>query len=162
MTRHHAVEIILTRPAAPGELQRIPHGMPLAASADRTRLMAVQRAHNPGGALHLLRRRLDSRLPIDVLTTHYPNHHGQVLLNVALERTTAAAIRQAAAVSEQRPQDFLGQRVTAALALQERDRLRLLEARLEDLLAHHTPEEVLACAADTLLSRHHRRSPTAP
>jgi hypothetical protein len=161
MTRHHAVEIVLTRPATPGELQRIHHGVPLAANADRTRLMAVQRAHNPGRALHLLRRQLSSRLPIDVLTTHYPDHCGRFLLNVALERSAAAAIRQAAAVRGQRPQDFLGQRVTAALARQERDRLRLLEARLEDLLACHMPEEVLACAANTLLSRHHRRPPTA-
>ncbi|GAB2966386.1 hypothetical protein [Streptomyces heilongjiangensis] len=45
--------------------------------------MAVQRAHSPGGALHLLRRQLGSRLPIDILTTHYPDHRGQVLLNVA-------------------------------------------------------------------------------
>jgi len=58
--------------------------VPLAANADRTRLMAVHGARSPGGALHALRRQLDALLPVDVLTTHYPNRHGQILLNVAL------------------------------------------------------------------------------
>ncbi|GAA3185385.1 hypothetical protein GCM10010451_38260 [Streptomyces virens] len=162
MTRHHAVEIVLTRPVTHGELRRVRRGLPLAANADRTRLMALQHAHSPDGALRLLRRRLGSRLPVDILTTHYPDHQGQVLLNVALERTAAADLRQAAALSGQRPQDVLAQRVTAALARHERDRLRLLEARLDDLLAHHTPEDVLACTASALLHRQHHRPPTAP
>ena len=72
MTPHHAVEITLTRPAAPGELRHARCGMPLAANADRTRLMAVHGARSPGGALHALRRRLDALLPIDVLSTYYP------------------------------------------------------------------------------------------
>ncbi|MFJ4633402.1 hypothetical protein [Streptomyces sp. NPDC088847] len=94
MTPHHAVEIALTRPATPGELRLAGRGVPLAANADRTRLMAVQGARSPGGALHGLRRRLDALLPIDVLSTHYPDRHGQVLLNVALGHAADRALRR--------------------------------------------------------------------
>jgi hypothetical protein len=95
---HHAVEIILTRPATPGELRHARCGVSLAASADRTRLMAVHSARSPGSALHALRRRLGARLPIDVLTTHYPNRHSQVLLNVTLSHAADKALRQDAKV----------------------------------------------------------------
>ncbi|MFJ9591055.1 hypothetical protein [Streptomyces acidicola] len=159
MTSHHAVEITLTRPLTPGELKRARPSVPLAANADRTRLMAVQRAHSPGTALHLLKRRLGSRLPIDVLSTHYPDRHGQVRLNVAFSRKAEAVIRRAAAASGQRPKQFVRQSVTTAVARQEQERLQLLEVRFESLLAHHTPEEVLACAATALLGRQHRRRP---
>ncbi|WP_405669579.1 hypothetical protein [Streptomyces sp. NBC_01530] len=159
---HHAVEIVLTRPVTPGELRHARCGVPLAANADRTRLMAVHRARHPDGALHALRRRLGTRLPIDVLTTHYPGRHGQVLLNVSLDRAADSALRQAAAVLGQRPQDVLRRRVTAALAQEEQERARRLEDRLESMLAHHTPEEVLTCLAGLLHSREHHRTPTAP
>nr|WP_329830005.1 hypothetical protein [Streptomyces sp. JV181] len=79
VTSHHAVEILLTQPAAPGELRQARCGVRLAASADRTRLMAVCSALSPSGALYALRRQLGARLPIHVLTTHYPDRHGQVL-----------------------------------------------------------------------------------
>ncbi|MFJ9589731.1 hypothetical protein [Streptomyces acidicola] len=159
MTSHHAVEITLTRPLTPDELKRASRNVPLAANADRTRLMAVQRAHSPGNALHVLRRRLGSRLPIDVLSTHYPDRHGQVRLNIAFSRKAEAVIRRAAAASGQRPKQFVRQSVTDALARQQQDRFRLLEIRLHGLLAHHTPEEVLACAATALLGRHHHHLP---
>lgn len=160
MTRHHAVEILLTRPLSPGELKRARRGVPLAVNADRTRMMAVQYASSPGHALHKLRRRLGNRLPIDVLSTHYPDRKGQVRLNVAFSRSDEAAVRRAAASRGQRPAEFLSRRVTAALAERERERLRTLEDRLRDLLADHTLEEVLICAART--RSRHRRSPTAP
>ncbi|MFB7655017.1 MULTISPECIES: hypothetical protein [unclassified Streptomyces] len=155
MTPHHAVEITLTRPAAPGELRDARCGVPLAASADRTRLMTLYSARSPGGALHGVRRRLGARLPVDVLTTHYPDHRGQVLLNVALPHSADKALRQAAAVLGQRPQDLLQRRVTTVLAQDAREHARRLEARLENLLADHTPDEVLSCVAG-LLYRHQR------
>ncbi|MFD4612725.1 hypothetical protein ACFWOT_32545 [Streptomyces sp. NPDC058440] len=162
MTRHHAVEITLPRPATPGELRHARCGVPLAANADRTRLMTVHGARSPGGALHALRRRLDTLLPIDVLSTHYPNRHGQILLNVALGHTADRALRRHAAVVGQRPQDLLRQRATAALTREEQERARRLEGRLESLLAHHTPDEVLACAAGLLHGRQHHSTRTAP
>ncbi|MER7408359.1 hypothetical protein ABT373_39385 [Streptomyces sp. NPDC000070] len=162
MTPHHAVEITLTRPATHGELREACGGVPLAANADRTRLMALHSARHPGGALHALRRRLGMRLPIDVLTTHYPDRHGQVVLNIALSHAADQALRQDAAAMGQRPQEVLRQRVSACVARDQQERARRLEERLESLLARHTPEEVLACAAGLLHGRQQRRVPTAP
>ncbi|WP_405842588.1 hypothetical protein [Streptomyces sp. NBC_01518] len=152
MTPHHAVEVTLTRPATAAELHRARRAVPLAANAERTRLMAVQQARSPGRALHRLRRRLNALLPIDVLTTHYPDHRGQVRLNVALSRTTLTAVHRAADAEGQRPQDFLSRSVTAAVARHEGERAQRLMAQLERLMAHHTAEELLVCAASTLVA----------
>ncbi|MDO0935224.1 hypothetical protein QQY66_27450 [Streptomyces sp. DG2A-72] len=103
MTRQYVVEIALTRPASARELHRARCFVAFAANADRTRLMTVQSGKSPGRALHRLRRRLDSVLPIDVLSTHYPDRHGRVLLNVVLSRSANAQIRQEAAASGARP-----------------------------------------------------------
>lgn len=153
MTSHHAIEILLTRPATDGELDRVRRTVPLAASRDRTRLMAVHPAKTPSRALQSLRRRLQHLLPIDVLTTHYPDQHGQVLLNLELSRTARAAIHRAATASGQRPGDFVGRSVTAALDRNERERSRQLTAQLEGLLARHSSEDLLACTARILLRR---------
>ena len=165
MTRHpvhYAVEITLTRPATHGELRRACRRVPLAVSADRTRLMAVHSARSPGRALHVLRCQLGTRLPIDVLTTHYPNRRGQVLFNVDLGSAAHEALCRDATALGQRPQDVLGRRLRAALARDAQERTRYLQARLESLLAHHTPEEVLAGVARCLDSLHHRCTPAAP
>jgi hypothetical protein len=129
----------------------------VAANADRIRLMVVQGGRSRSGALHTLRRRLGAQSPIDALTTHYPDKYGQVLLNVALGQRANRVLREAAAATGQRPRDVLRRRVTEALARDEQHRAHLLAARLEDLLAQHTPEEVLACAASLLHSRRRRR-----
>ncbi|MET9566275.1 hypothetical protein [Streptomyces tauricus] len=153
MTPCHAVEILLTRPADPSELRYVRSSSRLAVNADRTRLMAVQSAPSPGTALHLLRRQLETHLPIDVLSTHYPDQHGQVLLNVALDRTALRTLRRDAAARGQHPGDVLRQHVTIALARQEERHARQLKERLTPLLTDHTPEEVLAGAAALLQAR---------
>ncbi|WP_371658944.1 hypothetical protein [Streptomyces sp. NBC_00280] len=157
MTAHHAIEITLTRPATNSELYRARRVAALASSTDRTRLLTVQRAKTPGRALQTLRRRLDGVLPIDVLTTHYPDRQGCVLLNFALSHAARTTIRQAAAVCGQRPRDFLRQTVIDAVARHKEDRARRLMTRMEGLLAQHTLEELLLCAADSLLSHHNRQ-----
>ncbi|MFF1490451.1 hypothetical protein ACIGZH_38375 [Streptomyces sp. NPDC058319] len=155
------MEIILTRPATRIELQRACRVVPLAANAGRTHLMIVCRAKSPGQALRSLRHELDRLLPIDVLTTHYPDATGRVLLNVALTRAMRAAISQAAADRGQKPGDFLGRTVVTALERDERDRTRQVTAQLQGLLIHHSPEDVLACAAHVLLERRHPASTPA-
>ncbi|MGW1267233.1 hypothetical protein [Streptomyces sp. NPDC002491] len=157
MTAHHAIEIVLTRPATDDELCRARRVAALASDTSRARLLALQRAKTPGRALRALRHRLDAVLPIDVLTTHYPDRQGQVLLNVALCPTARTTVRRAAAAWAQRPRDFLGQVVTDAVARHREERARHLTSRLEELLVEHTPEELLLCAASTLLSHPHRR-----
>jgi hypothetical protein len=160
MRRQHAVEIILTRPVTPAELHRACRRVPLATNTDRTRLMAVHRAKSPGRALRSLRHELDRLLPIDVLTTHYPDTAGQVLLNVAFTRAMRSVLDQAAAARGQKPADFLAQAVVEAVERAARTRTGQLTGQLQDLLAEHTPEDVLACAARVLLD--HRRPPSGP
>ncbi|WP_416956520.1 hypothetical protein [Streptomyces sp. Agncl-13] len=158
MRRRHAVEIILTRPVTRAELHRACRRVPLAANADRTRLMAVRGAKSSRRALRSLRHELDRLLPIDVLTTHYPDASGQVLLNVAFTRTMHSTICQVATARGRKPADFLAQAVVGALERAEQARTRHLTRQLQDLLVDHTPEALLACAARVLLDR--RRQPT--
>ncbi|MGW5207918.1 hypothetical protein ACWEQ5_25225 [Streptomyces griseoincarnatus] len=156
MTRHYAIEITLTRPASCSELRRARKRVALAENADRTRLIALQRAKSPGSALHGMRRRLGRQLPIDILATQYPDRSGHLLLNVDLGRTATKALRGAAAAHGQRPRDFLGQRLAQEVERSERERHRHLTAHLETLLHQHTREEVLSCAASLL----NRRQPS--
>ncbi|MFJ8138360.1 MULTISPECIES: hypothetical protein [Streptomyces] len=154
MTAHHAIEIALTRPATDDELCRARRVVALANDTSRTRLLALQRARTPGRALRALRHRLDAMLPIDVLTTHYPDRHGRVLLNISLSPATRTVVRRAASARGQRPRDFLSEIITDAVARHGEERARHLASRLEELLVDHAPEELLLCAAHAL----HRRS----
>ncbi|MFJ3496411.1 hypothetical protein ACIPPJ_22820 [Streptomyces sp. NPDC086091] len=79
----HDAKNLLARLATSAELHRALHTVPLAVKADRTRLMAVHPGKTPDRALWSLRRQLHQLLPIDALTTHHPNQHGQVLLNLS-------------------------------------------------------------------------------
>lgn len=158
----YAVEISLTRPATARELDRARRRMPFAANADRTRLMTVHSGTSPGRALHRLRRRLDDVLPIDVLTTYYPDRDGRVLLNVGLPQDLHALIRREAAASGRRPRDVLGERITTGLARERRERRHRLESQLQGLLAQHTPQDVLACAAALLASTPDCVNPPSP
>lgn len=92
--------------------------MPLAPNGNTTRLMAVVRARTPVRARHRLRSRLDGLLSIDVITTHYPDPGGQVLLNITFPPTTDALIRRAADTQGPRPHIFVQQTVRRALAHQ--------------------------------------------
>ncbi|MEU0107607.1 hypothetical protein ABZ313_19870 [Streptomyces sp. NPDC006251] len=151
MTRHYAVEISLTRPVSSAELHLASRRVPLAANSDRTRLMTVYNDKSSSRALHQLRRRLETSLPLDVLTTHYPDQDGHILLNVVLGRCADAEIRRAAAASGRCPRDVLGERITASLAQHQRQRRHRLKSQIQHLLTDHTPEEVVAYAASHLL-----------
>lgn len=102
--------------------------------------MTVRLAKSPGRALQSLRRELDQFLRIDVLTSHYPDPSGQVVLNVGFSRAMRDLISQAAAARGQKPADFLTRTVVEAAAQDERIRARHLAMQLQDLLVHHTPE----------------------
>ena len=157
--RHHVVEILLTRSATPTELRRARRALPLGTNSDGSRLMAVHPAKTPGRAVKSVRRRLQRVLPIDVLTTHYPDLSGQVVINVEFDRATRALIGEAASARGQRPAEYVGQCLTDALRRHAQERSRALTAQLERLLAHHSPEAVLACTARILLHRDGRASP---
>ncbi|MFF7279091.1 hypothetical protein [Streptomyces griseorubiginosus] len=156
---HHVVEILLTRPVTHSELRRASRALPLGANSDGIRLMAIHPAKTPGRALRSVRRRLQHLLPLDILTTHYPDPSGQVILNVEFSPAARQLIGQAAAARGQRPAEYVGHCMAEALRHSEQERARALTAQLEGMLAHHRPEEVLACTARILL---HRREPGTP
>ncbi|GAA3778050.1 hypothetical protein [Streptomyces chiangmaiensis] len=108
---------------------------PLAANHDTTRLMTLVNAPTPDQATHRLRHRLADRPPIDVITTHYPDEHGQVLLNLDFPPGAYAALNAGA----------------AALNAGARREGQTLERFL--LLAHTTPAHLLS-AVGHALTRH--------
>ncbi|MFI8242598.1 hypothetical protein ACIF83_36030 [Streptomyces sp. NPDC085866] len=147
---HHALEITLTRPLNQAELDTACRSMPLAANHDTTRLMALVKAETPDQAARRLRRRLNDRLPIDVITTHYPDAEHKVLLNVALPPATHAVLTAEAGRDGLTPERFLELAVHRALAdhaMQEIDRLH---QEVLQLLAHSAPARLLAVVGHAL------------
>ena len=147
---HHALEITLTRPATQAELARAVRVMPLAANHDRTRLMAVAKAKNQGRALSRAHHRHKELLPLDVLTTHYPDPDGHVLLTPAFSPTADAFIRRAAEQMGQTPRVFLQQTIHHALDRHARQEAERLDHALKALLAYTTPDQLLAAVGRTL------------
>ncbi|MFJ8608059.1 hypothetical protein ACIRH0_12770 [Streptomyces sp. NPDC093675] len=147
---HHALEFALTRPLTTDELHCAARTWPLAANHDATRLMALMSAKTPGRAAHRLRSRLGTRLPIDVITTHYPDANGQVLLNLAFPPATRTALKSAARHAGRTPERFIEVAVRQALAQhidQDADRL---ERAVRHLLAHTTPGQLLSAVGHAL------------
>ncbi|MFD5123556.1 hypothetical protein [Streptomyces sp. NPDC058385] len=152
MNLHHAVEITLTRPATHAELAHAARTLPLAANHDATRLMAVVHAKTPGRALHRVRRRLRETLPADVITTHYPDSSGHVLLNITLSPAADAAIRRAATSAGQTPRLFVELALHRALAQRAKEEDELLDGAMQRLLATTTPTQLMAATARALTS----------
>lgn len=150
---HHALEITLTRPLAPAELHTAARVLPLAANHDATRLMALVRAKTPHQAVHRLRHRLSAQLPVDVITTHYPDTGGQILLNIAFPPAVHAAIRHSADRTGQPPELFLKLALDRALARHASDEADRLDRAVRELLAHTTSAHLLT-AVGRVLSRH--------
>ncbi|GHH30418.1 hypothetical protein [Streptomyces lanatus] len=147
---HHALEITLTRPLTPAELHHAARAWPLAANHDATRLMALTGGKTPERAAHRLRRRLTAQLPIDVITTHYPDAHGKVLLNVAFPPAIHTALKQNARRAGLTPERYVRQVLHRALAEhadQEADRL---DDAVRQLLAHTTPGHLLSAVGHAL------------
>ncbi|KAB1987456.1 hypothetical protein [Streptomyces triticiradicis] len=144
---HHALDITLTRALTPAEFHRAARTMPLAANHDTTRLLALVHAKTPNKALNRLRRQMGGRLPIDVITTHYPDPYGQILLNVTF---SPAALEAAAEQARRPPHLFVQEAVHQALtrhAVEEADRL---DRALQHLLAGTTPSQLLAALGRAL------------
>ena len=101
--------------------------------------MALVRAKTPGRAAHRLRQRLATRLPMDVITTHYPDADGQVLLNLAFPPAVHAP-RSAAPPSEtgQTPELFVKLALHRALAQHAGEETDRLDRAVQHLLTHTT------------------------
>lgn len=147
---HHALEILLTRPLAPAELRDATRTLPLATNHDTTRLMTLVRAKTPGRAAHRLRQQLATRLPVDVITTHYPDTDGQVLLNLAFPPAAHATIRHAAHETGQSPEVFVQLALHRALAQHASDEADRLDHAVQQLLAGTTAAHLLAAVGHAL------------
>lgn len=146
---HHALEIMLTHSLSPAALHRAARVLPLAANHDATRLALVE-AKTAHRAARRLRHRLGARLPIDVITTHYPDADHTVLLNVAFPPATHAFLKAQARRAHQTPERFVQLALHRALAQhadQETDRL---DRAVRQLLAHTTPAYLISAVGHAL------------
>ncbi|MFD9280265.1 hypothetical protein ACFWD7_23675 [Streptomyces mirabilis] len=141
---HHALDITLTRALTPAELHQAARTMPLAANHDTTRLLALVRAKTPDKALNRLRHQMGGQLPIDVITTHYPDPYGQILLNVAFSPAAYATLEAAAERTRRPPHLFVQEAVHRALAQHAAEEAERLDRALQHLLAGTTPPQLLA------------------
>jgi hypothetical protein len=120
--------------------------------------MTLVPAKTPHAAAHRLRRRIGTRLPIDVITTHYPDADHSVLLNVAFPPAVHAALTADARRARQSPERFLEavRRALAEHADRETDRL---DRAVRHLLAHTTPAYLLAAVGHALTRLPERPTP---
>ncbi|MDX2530839.1 hypothetical protein [Streptomyces europaeiscabiei] len=124
--------------------------MPLAANHDTTHLLALVSAKTPGKALNRLRHQTGALLPIDVITTHYPDADGKILLNVAYPPATHAVLQAAADSAGQPLRLFLQMALHRALARHADEEAERLDRALQQLLAHTTPAHLVAAVGHAL------------
>lgn len=156
---HHALEIMLTRPLSPAALLRAARVLPLAANRDATRLMALVQAKTPHRAARRLRHRLGARLPIDVITRHYPDAGHKVLLNVAFPPSAHAALTAAARRVQQTPEHFLELALHRALVQHADQEMDRLDRAVHQLLAHTTPAYLISAVGHALTRLPERPTP---
>lgn len=147
---HHALEIMLTRPLPPASLHRAARVLPLAANHDATRLMALVEAKTAPWAAHQLRHRLGARLPIDVITTHYPDADHKMLLNVAFPPTSHAFLKAQARRAHQTPERFMELALRRTLAEHADQEIDRLDQAVRELLARTTPAFLLSAVGHAL------------
>ncbi|MEU3862532.1 hypothetical protein AB0F03_35280 [Streptomyces sp. NPDC028722] len=148
---HHALEILLTRLLTTDELHHATRTWPLAANHDATRLVALIGARTPGRAAHRLRRRLQTvGLPIDVITTPYPDANGQILLSAAFSPATQSVLENAARRAGQKPERFIEAALHRALAEHASQETDGLDKAVRQLLAHTTPAYLLSAVGHAL------------
>ncbi len=147
---HYALEVVLTRPVRPAELRAAAPSIPLAVNCEATRLMALCSGKTPQRAAHRLRGRLGTRLPIDVITSHYPDRSGQVLLNVVLPRGTQAILRQSAKQAGRTPGQMMEQALNRTLTQHEIEEVDRLSSAVKRLLSGASPAHLLAAVGHVL------------
>lgn len=145
----YAVEITLTRAVGTVELRaaRQEGRLLLAASGDRKRLAVLVSAQNEPRAMKKIWRRLQHALPIDVLFSMFPGPDGRYLMSIPMADEVWERVHDQAAVAGKKPEDFLSEAITQALARERSDHLAQLTRSLAGLLRAFTPEEVTAAAA---------------
>ncbi|MFF8476031.1 hypothetical protein [Streptomyces sp. NPDC015414] len=113
--------------------------------------MALSGGKNPKRAAHRLRRRLTTRLPIDVITTHYPDAHGNVLLNIAFPPATHTALKRDARHAGRTPERLLREALQRALAEHADREAAHLERAVRQLLTNTTSAHLLSAVGHALI-----------
>jgi hypothetical protein len=121
--------------------------------------MALIAAKTPQRAAHRLRHRLGTRLPIDVITTHYPNADHSVLLNVAFPPAVHAILTADARRAQQTPARFLELALRRALAEHAEQETDRLDRAVRQLLVHTTPAYLLSAVGHALTRLPERPTP---
>ncbi|ANP52016.1 hypothetical protein J2Z21_008884 [Streptomyces griseochromogenes] len=147
---HHALEITLTQALDLLELDTARHRMPLAANHDTTRLIALIDAKTPHRAARRLRHQLGGLLPIDVITTHYPDAEHKALLNVAFPPHAHAAMKAEARRTGLPPERFVELAVHRALTSHAEQEIDRLSQDVHRILARTTPAHLLAAVGHAL------------
>lgn len=144
----HAIEVRLTRPATGTELAaaRRAADFPLAASVERTRLLAVTYAGGRRKAIGRVWDAVGDLLPVDVITTALANRKGEVLLSVRFDDPVAERFRRAAADCGMSTEAYVREAVLRGLSRDEAARAARLDAEVTGLLAAATPAELAASA----------------
>ncbi|MEU2771434.1 hypothetical protein ABZ646_00565 [Streptomyces sp. NPDC007162] len=150
MTTYHALEIVLTRPLTAAELRRAAQDWPLAANHDTSRLMTVAGGRSPERAVHRLHQRLTGHLPIDVITTHYPDAHGRVLLNVDFPPDAHTTLQQNARRAGLTPERFVRDALHRALAEHADREADRLDHAVRQLLDSTNPAHLLSAVGHAL------------
>ncbi|MBY8846673.1 hypothetical protein [Streptomyces sp. SP2-10] len=147
---HHALEITLTGAPNQAELDAARRRMPLAANYDTTRLMTLVKADTPDKVARRLRRQLADQLPIDVITTHYPDAENQALLNVALPPAIQATLTAQAQCESLTLERFLEHAVRGALAIHAEQEIDHLGRTVRQMLSHASPAHLLIAVGHAL------------
>lgn len=160
----HAIEITLTRSVGSLELAAAQHSsrLPLAASADGTRLAVLVTATDEHRAVRKIWKRLQDALPIDVLCTLFPAPDGTYLMSIPLTRHAQERILNDAMAAGKSPEQHLHDAVLQALARDRSTRQAQLDCSLAQLLRDFTPTEITAAAARRITSHptHEREDPS--
>ncbi|MER6081258.1 hypothetical protein [Streptomyces sp. NPDC001833] len=151
----HAIEINLTGSVGYLELAAAQHSsrLPLAASADGTRLAVLVTAKDERQAVRKIWKRLQEALPIDVLCTLFPAPDGAYLMSIPLTHDAQERIRRHAMTAGKSPEQHLHDAILQALAHDRSTRQAQLECSLNQLLRDFTPEEITTAAARRISSQ---------
>ncbi|MFI5966399.1 hypothetical protein ACIA8J_30105 [Streptomyces asoensis] len=90
------------------------------------------------------------RLPVDVITTHYPDANRQVLLNLAFPPAVHATIRRAAHETLQSPERFVKLALQHAMDQHASDGADRLDRAVQQLLTGTAVAHLLAAVGHAL------------
>jgi hypothetical protein len=145
----YAIEIHLTRPARRVELRAAVRSsrMKLAPTEGLDRIAVLVTAEDERGAIRNVWDRLENVIPIDVLTSVFPNSDGKYTLSFPLPTDALRHISARAAAAGCTPEKLIQDAIAEALARDRTSRRSHLDSRLNELLRDFAPADVVDAIA---------------